>query len=102
MSLKEDVIEVMKLLVTKKMLMAVPITIWTGISQAIFTGSFVTMMDAGMGDTDWSSNTKLSMSLLAMIPLGLGEIIGGMITGKLLDKYGYKVGISWSITSLVV
>ena len=38
---------------------------------------------------DWSDNKKLSMSLYAMIPLGFGEIIGGLVIGKVSDKMGY-------------
>lgn len=37
---------------------------------------------------DWDDNTKLEYSLLAMIPLGLGSVIGGFIQGYVADKFG--------------
>jgi len=39
---------------------------------------------------EWNDNKKLSMSLFAMIPLGVGEIIGSLVIGKVSDKYGSK------------
>ncbi len=38
----------------------------------------------------WSSDKKLSESLFAMIPLGVGEVIGGLVLGKILDKLGHR------------
>ena len=50
----------------------------------------------------WSKDKKLSMSLFAMIPLGLGEVIGALIIGKIVDKYGPKVGIVYIMTLTVI
>jgi len=43
--------------------------------------------------SDWNDNTKLSMSLFAMIPLGFGEIIGSLLMGKMSDKWGYHTTV---------
>ena len=37
---------------------------------------------------DWSPNKKTAMSMYAMIALGVGEIFGGLIEGKIIDKFG--------------
>jgi hypothetical protein len=73
------------------MLYCMPLIVWTALSQAAFSGSFVPLMNATMeiDYPDWNDNKKLSMSLFAMIPLGFGEIIGGLVIGKVSDKMGY-------------
>lgn len=42
---------------------------------------------------DWDDNKKIEYSLLAMVPLGLGEVIGGFIHGYVSDKWGQKSGV---------
>lgn len=63
------------------MMLVQPLIIWSAVSQSIYSGCFVPMMNATMklDHPDWDDNTKLEYSLLAMIPLGLGEVIGGFI-----------------------
>lgn len=72
------------------MLYIMPLIIWTGLSQAGYSGSFVPLMYNTMKDDhdDWSDNKKLSMSLFAMIPLGAAEIIGSLSQGWVSDKFG--------------
>ena len=69
-----------------------PTIMWTALSLAAFSGSFVPLMNLTM-DPLWDANKKLSMSLFAMIPLGAGEIIGSLVMGKISDKFGYQVGL---------
>ncbi|CDW72384.1 major facilitator superfamily protein [Stylonychia lemnae] len=90
---KQDLIDVFQMLVSKKMRKIIPLIIWSALSLATFAGSFVTMMTATMKEYDWSENEQLEMSLLAMIPLGLGEMSGSVIIGKIMDKYGQKIAI---------
>ena len=77
------------------MLYIMPLILWTAMSQAAFSGSFVPLMNATMeiDYPDWNDNKKLSMSLFAMIPLGVGEIIGSLAMGKVSDKYGPKTTV---------
>lgn len=72
-----------------------PLCLWTALSQAAFSGSFVPLMYSTMAEnhSDWTSDKKLSMSLFAMIPLGFAEIIGGLVQGQIRDKYGHRVGL---------
>lgn len=73
------------------MLFFMPVIAWKAMSQAAYSGSFVPLMNDFMTLThpDWTDNTKLSMSLYAMIPLGFGEIIGALVMGKVRDRFGY-------------
>lgn len=73
------------------MLYIMPLIMWTALSQAAFSGSFVPLMNKTMDldHPDWNDNKRLSMSLFAMIPLGAAEIIGGLAIGQISDKFGY-------------
>lgn len=77
------------------MLFIMPLILWTALSQAAFSGSFVPLMYSTMdaSHSAWSSDEKLSMSLFAMIPLGAAEIIGGLVQGQIFDKYGHRAGL---------
>ncbi len=81
--------------------MIIPLILWTGISQATYSGCFVPMINSGMNDKDWSANRKLSMSLYAMIPLGASEILGSLLHGRILDRHGNKAGVMWCMATLV-
>lgn len=87
------------------MLYILPLITWTAFSQAAYSGSFVPLMNKTMEVThgeEWGKDKKLSMSLFAMIPLGAGEVIGALIIGKIVDKYGPKVGIIYIMGLTVV
>lgn len=51
---------------------------------------------------DWSTNKKLEYSLLAMIPLGLGEVLGGFMLGFVIDKWNQKAGVAFCILTAAV
>jgi predicted MFS family arabinose efflux permease len=42
------------------------------------------------------------MSLFAMIPLGLGEIVGALLMGKLRDKFGYQTTLKILLPATLV
>jgi predicted MFS family arabinose efflux permease len=86
------------------MLYFMPIIVWKALSQAAYSGSFVPLMNAFMkiDHPDWNDNTKLSMSLFAMIPLGFGEIIGALLMGKISDKLGYQTTLKVLLATTVV
>lgn len=77
---KQNIVSTFYLLISKRMRRVIPAMIWTALSLATFAGSFVTIMTDTMDDSI-STNEKLELSLLAMIPLGVGEMIGGAIIG---------------------
>jgi predicted MFS family arabinose efflux permease len=42
------------------------------------------------------------MSLFAMIPLGIGEIIGALLMGNLRDKFGYQTTLKILLPATLV
>lgn len=73
---------------SKKMRLLLPQVFWTGISLAVYTGLLVPLItDTISGDDD---NDKFMKSLFAMVALGVGEMIGGLFIGQIIDRYGNK------------
>ena len=103
-SLTKEVKEILKLLVSSRMLYFMPIIIWKALSQAAFNGSFVPLINDTMqkDHPDQNDNKKLSMSLFAMIPLGIGEIIGALLMGNLRDKFGYQTTLKILLPATLV
>jgi|LauGreDrversion4_2_1035121.scaffolds.fasta_scaffold798454_1 hypothetical protein len=73
------------------MLYCMPLIIWTALSLTALSGNFVPLMFDTMATAypDWTGNEKLSLALFALIPMGVGEILGGLIMAKVSDKLGY-------------
>ena len=42
------------------------------------------------------------MSMLAMVGLGIGELIGGYFSGRIIDRNGKKAGVLFVILTSVV
>lgn len=78
------------------MLQVLPLILWSGTSIAIFSSLFVPMISNTMNQ-DWSDSKMNSQALLAMISLGIGEIIGALISGGIQDKQGNRAIILYSL-----
>ena len=81
------------MLISPRMRKVLPLFVMNGISISIYSGSFVNLMTDTMSDKDWSENQKLAMSLFAMIPLGIGELLGSAFIGPFIDRYGNKKAV---------
>jgi MFS family permease len=92
---KKDVAETFRLLISQRMLYIMPLILWSGMSGAAYSGSFVPLMHDTMiiNHPEWNENKKLSISLFAMISFGVSEMLGGLIQGKVSDKYGYRTSL---------
>ncbi|CDW71948.1 major facilitator superfamily protein [Stylonychia lemnae] len=99
---KKDIIDTFRLLKSKCMIFMIPFQLLVGISQSLYIGAFMIILTNSMVDKGWDSNKQLSMSFYAMIPLGVGELIGSIIIGNYIDKYGHKATIIPCLISLVV
>ncbi|TNV83138.1 hypothetical protein FGO68_gene17752 [Halteria grandinella] len=70
---------------------------WAGISLAIYTGLLTPMIteavesEAKREGKESSSNDQLMLSMYAMVCLGIGEIVGSLTIGRIIDKMGNKV-----------
>ena len=69
--------------------MLYPIILSTAINIAIYSSVFIKIMTETMNDDDygeWTSDEKTSLALLCMLGLGVGEIIGSLAFGRIIDK----------------
>lgn len=70
---------------------------WTAISCAIYAGVFVPLMTDTMSTnpktSNWSDQTKQKNCLLALVGLGLGEILGSLLLGQIQDRYSNRITI---------
>jgi fucose permease len=78
-----------------------PLIIWTALSMAAYSGCFVNLMSSTMA-ISWDSNKQFEVALFAMIPLGIGEMIGGLIFGSVNDKMGQKAGITYCLIMTII
>ena len=86
--MKQDIKETCKLVARFRMAMLYPIMLSTALNVGIFSSVFVKMMTDTMEETrpEWDSTEKTSKALLCMLGLGVGEIVGSLAFGRILDK----------------
>jgi hypothetical protein len=75
---------ILKLFVSRRMLMLLPQISWTGISLAVYSGLLVPMITYTMVFEDIEA--KLIKGMYAMIMLGVGEILGSLLIGQIIDR----------------
>ena len=73
------------------MVMLYPIMLSTAINVGIFSSVFIKIMTETMTEEDypndeWTSEEKTSLALLCMLGLGVGEIVGSLVFGRIIDK----------------
>jgi len=83
-----DIKGVIILLVSKKMRPLIPHLYWTGVSIAVYTGILLPIITDTLEDKETSY--KFELSMLAMVSLGVGEIVGAIGMGMIVDKIGSK------------
>eukprot|EP00347_Sterkiella_histriomuscorum_P005421 403356681 len=84
----QEVKAIIDLMFSKKMMILLPQVFWTGISLAVYTGLLVPIItDTIPGDDD---NDKFMKSMFAMVALGVGEMVGGLFIGQIIDRYGNR------------
>jgi predicted MFS family arabinose efflux permease len=73
---------------------------WTGISISIYTGLLVPIIFDSM-PVDYEPNIEFSDSMFAMISLGVGEILGGIGMGLIIDRIGSKKACYINIVNVI-
>ena len=64
-----------------------------GLSCCYWSGFLVPVMVYELkSHTELNEKEKTSWALFAMVSFGFGEVIGGHLTGMVIDKYGSKIG----------
>lgn len=95
----EIVKDTFKLMVSGRMMMVMPLIIFSGMNVSIFANVFIPLMVRSMHNSlgtniHFGSVTfRNKTALLCQTLLGVGEILGGLIVGRIQDKAGHKVTI---------
>ena len=77
-------------MISKRMRRVLPLFVMNAISLAIYSGCFVNIIASTLKNQHYDENQELSVSLFAMIPLGVGGLLGSAIVGFIIDKFGSK------------
>ena len=85
---KRDMRLTLQLTVDKRMLFLAPEILWSGMSLAIYTGLLVLTISESVTGNE---NDKMMKSMLAMVSLGFGEIVGSLSIGQVIDRAGNKL-----------
>ena len=72
------------------MLKLFPIFIVNAINQAVISAVFIQLFMDTMHEVEWDKEEKASNALLCMLGLGVGESIGAILAGRLIDKCPVK------------
>ena len=60
------------------------------------------MTDTMSNRTDWTSDEKTAKALLCMVALGIGEVLGSPVQGRILDKCSTKIAGLFNIIATTV
>ena len=80
------------------MLKAIPVIMFSSMSAAIYASLLVPLLARTMKST-LTNEEKTSLSCISMILLGIGEIVGSLVNGKIHDSIGTRafalVNLCW-------
>lgn len=82
-SLMRSITQPFRLLTNKHMLLIIPASMYNGLEIAFFTSIYPT----SVGFTEAFGGDTRKLVGLAGIVIGVGELIGGLVFGVLVDKY---------------
>jgi MFS family permease len=88
----------LRLFATVKMIKVIQFMLITGFVLAYFA----TFLPKLIANTVPIKSEKLSKSLYWMIVLGVGEVIGGFLHGKIIDKTSNKFGVFFAMCVLTI
>jgi len=74
---------------SKRFFILVPLIFAWAASYAIIAAALVPMMTYTM-DSGWDTDLKNKKALLALIGLGIGQIFGSLLMGRILDKFSTR------------
>ena len=72
---------------------------WTGISIAYWSGLIGPTVVRSLPNA--SVNAQLSASLYAISMLGVGEMVGGLLMGQVVDKLGSRIGVIINVLTII-
>ncbi len=81
----------------KRMMLINPQLFWTGVSIAFWSGILTPIIVLQLADSNLSETEKQAMALMAMIWFGVGEVLGGVVEGFVIDLVGSKLATWFNI-----
>lgn len=79
----EDMKSVLRMATSKRMRLMIPLSVWTGISIAFYSGVLVCILTDTMPNE--TPNIQYENSMMAMVVFGIGELIGCFFIGYIVD-----------------
>eukprot|EP00347_Sterkiella_histriomuscorum_P015929 403355148 len=101
-SIVENVKQIIVFMVSKRMRFFILEIGWTGFSISYFSGMLVLIMTSSMNGQEIDGQKQYEYAMLAMVALGIGEIIGSQSMGFLVDKFGSKKSVLFNISLIVL
>lgn len=80
----------------------IPQLAWTGISIAVTTGLLVQIISTTLEYQGMEEEEVFELSMMAMVTLGVGEIVGATFMGVMVDKIGPKKACWFNFISIGV
>jgi predicted MFS family arabinose efflux permease len=91
----------LKMLVSKEMLPLDLQFIWNGCSISFWTTMLTPIIELQLADS-LSDSEKLQKALYGLVALGVGEVLGGLLHGLMIDKIGSRKAIWLNILIICV
>ena len=82
------------------MLVLLPQIVWTGISIAYWSGLVVIIVGRTIPDED--EDVQLTAGLYALSVLGVGEMVGSLLMGQIVDKLTNKLGCITNMINVIL
>ena len=96
----EIIMSTFHLLGNRRMRQIMPIIVWSGLSFAYWFGFTDTIVGQRLSDKK-SETVQYKTTLLALSILGVGEIVGAIGMGRIIDKSSPKIWGIVNVTNLV-
>lgn len=92
---KKDIRKVWEMTLTKRMRWFLPQLLWIGISIAIYSGLLVPIISLSLQGEN--NEKQFEKSMLAMVTFGVGEIVGGLVIGQVVDRKNSKIASLYNV-----
>ncbi|CDW80707.1 major facilitator superfamily protein [Stylonychia lemnae] len=99
-SIITDIVSIWNMAKTRRMRLFLLQQFWTGVSIAYYSGTLTPLISATLPND--SDSDKLSKSMLAMVAFGVGEVVGGLLIGYLIDTKGSKFVVIANVVIMIL
>ncbi|CDW80606.1 major facilitator superfamily protein [Stylonychia lemnae] len=100
-SVKQDVLDMFRMIASRKMRYMIPQIFYTGVSFAFYTGQFISFIYLTT-PANYTEQQQFSQSMGVMSLLGFGALVGALGIGYTYDKHGHKNAAFQNIVILIL